>query len=93
MFGLDLLATSQVTDRSGDFEDFVIGPGGEAQVFHRAFNQFSALGVWRRVIFDVSGAHLRVCLAGAQAKSFFLDVPAGADPVSNRLGRFGDFLI
>ena len=45
MFALDALATSEISDGSGDLENAVVSAGGEVHGFHRVFEIAGAGGV------------------------------------------------
>ena len=59
MWLLDAVASGQVRDGAGDFQDAVVGASAERELFHRLLEHFAERGVERDV-----GADLRVAHAG-----------------------------
>ena len=62
------------------------------KLFHGHFDQLAALEVGGGVLFDVFGIHLGIRFVGTQAIARPLDLPARANPFSDRRGAFRWFL-
>ena len=65
----------QVGDGSGDFEDAVVGPGGEAQALHGHLEQALGLGTRGAVLLDEPGRHVGVGVDAGFVETLPLDLP------------------
>ncbi len=57
---LDTVGGSEIGNGAGDFQDAVVGAGGERKLFHRLLEHFTERGVERNVRADLRMAHARV---------------------------------
>lgn len=79
MAGGDAFAVVEIGDGAGNAEDFVVGPGGEAQVVDAVFEQVLAIFGQFAERADLPGRHLRVIPGAAAGESLGLDGPGGDD--------------
>ncbi len=85
MFDADFLCAGQVGDRAADAEDLVVGPGGEAEFFHRRFEQRFGVAGQAAVLADFRRRHLAVGFGGLAVEAVNLSV-AGGDDLLAHLG-------
>lgn len=73
MVGLDVLATVEVGDGAGNFQDAVVGTSREAELVHGGFQNVAARLVKFAVFLDKLRSHLRVGVDGREIRvAFFL---------------------
>src|SRR5262249_12419760 len=75
VLGLDLRARVQVGDGARHAQDSIVGPGGEAEVFHGALQKALGITFQRAKAPQLSRAHAAVERRGAGAKALRLDRP------------------
>ncbi len=87
----ELLCTFEIGDGARDFEDAVVGAGGEALLLHGALKQAFGVGAKFAVGADLAGGHLGVGedLFAGLLEPGSLAVAGGHDAGANFGGAFG----
>ena len=89
MVALDVFGAGEVGDGAGDFEDAVVGAGGEVHLLHGLFEVDLGFGIERAVFADLFRAHRGVgvdAFAGGEAEA--LDVAGFGDAGADGGGGF-----
>lgn len=82
--GGDTVRLGEVGDRAGDAEDAVVGPGGEAQFFHRLLEEVALRPLEGAVFAELPPAEQRIAATGPPAEPLSLSGPGGFDPGAHR---------
>ena len=94
MLGFDIDFTFQVCDGAADFENAVVGAGGEAEFGDGHFEEVFAFGVHPAEAADFPGAHVgiaeEVLLVPEPVK---LKLAGGVHPFPNGFGGFSGGLV
>ena len=75
----------EIGDGAGEFQDAVVGAGGELQLLDRSLEQAIAGFVEPAVILDLGWSHIRVELGAVAAVAVGLSLPGGGDTVADSL--------
>ena len=93
MCGRNLVALVEVRDRAADAQDFVVGSGGEAHLFHRRLQQRFGVGFQLAELANLRRGHAAVQAERSLAEAALLDLACGDDAGFHHRARRADRLI
>lgn len=81
------IAAFDVGDCAGDFENAVVGPGGQAEAVHGCLHESLGVRIYLTILADVAGLHMGVCVDAVGLEPLLLYRPGGGDAVADRSRR------
>ena len=89
MLGFDIRSPFKVRDGAADFQDSIIGSGGEAKFGDGHFQQFFAFAVYPAIVSNLTGTHVGVAVQVLPvSEPVVLEVAGSVDARPDGFGGF-----